>query len=325
MDLLFNKADNGNQEVKELLGFTDADLKYLDLESEIISATNEVIALIEQTTYDTAVTAYAVAAPSATQLALIHAVRYPILVQAYRQLIPSYDLRHTTSGRKNAGETHEKAPFEWQLDRDNKAHERRYYRALDDMIHYLDAKSTVWKATDTYKATFNLFIRTTKQFDDNFPIGNSRLLLLKLAPGIKKAQRRDIKPRIGQELHDNMIKDLRGETPTGFTLDKELLDRIREALVYKAMAWAIPRYSLQLFPEGTLQAYTSDRMSTKGQKPPEKSETPATAQLFNQDAQEVYTEIEEMITILNAPEPIDPDSIEPLTPYAEEEDKYLDT
>ncbi len=325
MKLLFNKNNTGDQELKELLGFLDADLKFKNLKSDIISATNDVIALIGKDAYNKAVVAYEKTSPSPEELDFIYAVRYPIAVQGYRQYAPSNDVRHTTSGRKNANEEYEKTAFEWQIDRDNKALERRYYRALDDMIIYLDENSDEWKSSYLYKVSFTLFIRTTKQFDDIFPIGNSRLLFLKLTPGIKKAQDHDIIPRIGKELSDQMLAKIKGDEVPDFTIDENLLKKIREALVYKSMAWAYPRYSVQLFPEGTLQAFSSEKMTTQGKRPPEKSEIPSVAQLFEKDAQDALLDIEEIITVLKSPEPIDPETIEPTTPYFNENDQFLTT
>ena len=321
MVLLF--TDNiGDDEMKELLGFLDADLNFKNIKSDIIEATNEVIDLIGQAMYDLAVTAYQKAIPTQADKDLIFATRYPIAIQGYRTYAPNKDLSHTTKGRVTRIEDKEQAPFEWMIERDNIAMERKYYRALDNLIKYLDVNGgDPWKATDAYKSTHNLFIRTTKDFDDYFPIGKSRLLLIKLAPGIRLTENKEIRSRLGQTLFDEMKTNLKAGQDVA---DKVLLEKIKEATVYKAMAWAMRRLSVQLFPEGVLQSFVSDRLTVKSKQVPIKSEAEGAAQNFDKDAAQVFIDIEEIITVLNYVEPVD--EIEELPyPYLDEENSFVST
>jgi hypothetical protein len=80
-----------------------------------------------------------------------------------------------------------KLPFQWMLDNDNAALEKRYYR-LDDLIKFLDRSKSRNRINDNiiYDLDQQRSIQShsnirTKEFDSVFPI-NSRLLLLKLAP-----------------------------------------------------------------------------------------------------------------------------------------------
>ena len=57
MELLFTDA-TGNVELKELLGFLDLSIPYKNIKSKIITATNDVVNLIGQATYDLAVIEY---------------------------------------------------------------------------------------------------------------------------------------------------------------------------------------------------------------------------------------------------------------------------
>ena len=318
MELLFS-SEIGQTELSNLLGFLDVDIKYEKLKSKLITATNDVITLIGQEMYDLALDHYSKPdTDTEKNTELIFNVRYPIAIQAYRKFAPHNDISHTNKGRVNRVEENEKTPFEWMIDLDNKALERSYYEALDNLIKYLDKSITSWKDTDAYEKTHNLFIRTAEQFDDFFPIGNSRLIMLKLAPGIRKCEKNEILPRIGKELFNTMKQELKDESQN---MNEELLYSIREACVYRAMAWAMQRLSVQLFPEGVLQAFISDRMTINSRKPSEKSETAATAQYFNADADGVLIDIESIITKLNTPDVV----IEPLTYEADPDNKFLST
>ncbi|NCP84522.1 MAG: hypothetical protein GW823_06420, partial [Bacteroidetes bacterium] len=197
MELLF--TDNtGTAELKDLLGFIDVNIPFKNIKGKIKTATNDIINLIGQETYDLAVVEYE--KESGADLDFIFAVRYPIAIQAYRKFAPHNDLSHTAAGRLNRLEENQKSPFQWMIDKDDDALERSYYEALDDLIKFLDLNIVSWKATDQYKLTHKLFLNNAFDFDSFFPIGNSRLLLLKLAPGIRLCENKEIKPRIGAEL-----------------------------------------------------------------------------------------------------------------------------
>jgi hypothetical protein len=305
MKLLFNTIGTaGNTELKELLGFIDADLKLKNLIPDIITATNDVIDLIGLEVYNKAVAVYESASTNEADKNLIYAVRYPIAVNAYRLFSPSNDVAHTNNGRKMKQDDGEKQAFEWMLDRDNAAHENRYYRALDDLIKFLDRSKTetessttlytIWTASEAFKATHNLFIRTVKEFDDIFPI-KSRLLLLKLAPGISDCEQYEIRPRVGTEKLNALKQALKENTPITDAPDLELIRLIRQASVAYSFAWAMPRLSVQLYPEGILQHATSTTTTTRGAKPTLKTETQEAAQAWKRSFEIVIAEIEKLM------------------------------
>jgi hypothetical protein len=305
MELLFQTTGNtGNSELKDLLGFIDADLKLKNMLPDIITATNEIIDIIGLDVYNKALDLYSNGETIEEDKPFIYAVRYPIAVNAYRLYSPSNDLAHTNNGRKMRQDDNEKQAFQWMLDADNAALEKRYYRAIDDLIKFLDRSKvsnetlttlyTIWTSSDAFKATQKLFIRTVSEFDDHFPI-NSRLLLLKLAPGIYKCEQYEILPRIGKEKFTALKTALKENTPINESKDLELIRLIREASVAYSLSWAMPRLSVQLYPEGVLQMVTSEQATTKGAKPPMMSETEAARQAFTNDANRAFIEIEKLL------------------------------
>lgn len=305
MKLLFNTTTTaGNTELKELLGFIDADLKLKNLLPDIITATNDVIDVVGIEVYNKAVIAYADGIITDENKAFIYAVRYPIAVNAYRLNAPSNDLAHTNNGRKMRQDDGEKQAFQWMIDSDNAALEKRYYRALDDLIKFLDRSKvepetaqnlyTVWTNSEAFKATHELMIRTVKEFDTVFPI-NSRLLLLKLAPGISDCEQYEIRPRVGDEKLTALRTKLKSNTALTDATDIELIRLIRKASVAYSFAWAMPRLSVQLYPEGVLQHVTSDRATTRGAKPTLKNETQEARQAWETDCKRALIEIEKLL------------------------------
>lgn len=314
MELLFTDSI-ANQELKDLLGFLDMDIPFANMKGKIKTATNDVINLIGKDTYDLAVVEYKkLDTDTNKNHDLIFAVRNPIAIQGYRKYAPHNDLSHTSQGRLNRLETNQKSPFQWMIDKDDAALERSYYEALDDLIKYLDENIAAWKTTDQYKVTHNLFINTANDFDDIFPIGNSRLLLMKLAPGQRRCENKHIKAIIGKELFAELKADP--------TTNEELVAKIKEATAYYALAWAMRRFSVQLFPEGALQAYKSDRLTTNASKPAENNEAYSVAAYFEIDAKETFAEIEQIITDMNK---ADAEPVAPMTFQSNKNDKFLNT
>ena len=77
MELLFQTTGStGNTELKELMGFIDADLKLKNLIPDLITATNDVIDLIGIEVYNKAVSAYDNGIIANENKAFIYAVRY---------------------------------------------------------------------------------------------------------------------------------------------------------------------------------------------------------------------------------------------------------
>jgi hypothetical protein len=305
MKLLFQTTGTaGNTELKGLMGFIDANLKLTNLIPDLITATNDVIDLVGIEVYDKAITLYNNGETSEGNKDFIYAIRYPIAVNAYRLYAPNNDVSHTNDGRKQRQDEGQKLPWEWMLDRDNAALEKRYYRALDDLIKFLDRSKvdtelpstiyTIWTNSEAYKKTQKLFIRTVSEFDEFFTI-QSRLLLIKLAPAISECEQYEIRPRVGIEKMNALKLALKGNTEITDATDIELIRLIRQASVSYSLAWSMTRLSVQLYPEGVLQHVTSDRATTRGAKPALKNETQEARQAFEADYKRTILAIEKLL------------------------------
>ena len=305
MKLLFNTTTSaGNSELKDQLSFIDADLKLKSLIPDIRTASKYVIDLIGKEIYDLAIAAYELESPSDEDKEFVNVIRYPIAIQAYILYAPSNDVAHTNNGRKMRQDDGEKLPFEWLLDRSDKAMEIRYYRALDEMIKFLDDTNDVelnelWKASEYYKLSRELFVYSTKIFSEVFAI-ESRLLYIKLIPGLKDCEDYHLKAIIGKEKMAALKTAINSNTEITDETDIELIRLIKRASVFHAMAWAMPRYSVNLYPEGVLQHYTSEQNSTKGTKPTLKSEPSEAKLAFTLDAEKAMKAIQDLL----APPPV---------------------
>lgn len=315
MKLLFNLTDKeiSSDELKELLGYIDADLSFKNLLPDILTSTKELRKLIGSEVYDYAYSEYSENLTDGVyendfeslDSNLVRSIRYPIAVNAYRMYAPTNDISHTNDGRFSRGGDNQKVPWQWQIDNDNKAHEKRYYRAIDDLIDLLDDSKPEgydvltdeekaetlyykWINSNSYKIVNTSIISSVDAFNKYFEI-ESRLLLIKLIPGIIECERREIIPRIGKERYNTLKSN-----PTE-SIDLELLELVRMACASYSLAWAIPRLSVSIFPEGILQYQISDRQSTVSKKPALYNENEMARQAFSETLKNTLIEIENLM------------------------------
>jgi hypothetical protein len=289
MKLLF-REENFKTQFKVLLGFVDhKGVEFKNIKADLISATKEVIQLVSKEIYELAYQYYTVVPPppiDEDKAQLLYYLQYAIAVRAYSLYVPNNDVSHTGDGRKMRNEEHEKQAFEWMIDRDNQQLEKRYYRACDILLDYLDETPfltnatpalNIWHETEAYQETTKTVIRTVKEFEEYFHI-QSRLLFLRLVPGMKAAEREYV-PVITRTVFETIKAKYHKKE---FLTDKEekTIDLIKQISTYYAMAWAVTRYNVTLFPEGVLQSYIGDRMSTQARKPSMMSDVDAAAEKF---------------------------------------------
>jgi hypothetical protein len=309
MKLLIDKI-TASDELKENLGFLDADIKYENIRPDLITATNEVIELIGKNVYDYIADKYPITLPIDDEdqdQNLVRACQYPIFARAYNLYAPSNDLSHTNDGRKMRNEEHEKMAFEWMINADNEAQEKRYYRALDDLIKLLDNSEiedeteetiyTIWTSSNEYKATQSLFIRNIKQFS-KYAVIDSPYLFIKLCPGIDECETDEIIPRIGITKFNELKTKLQENTPITDAKDLQLLDLIRRACANYAYAYGIERFSVSLLPDSVVQKYSSDRNTIKGSAPSLKMEPQAAIQAYRNTFEKTCIKIEELLKVV---------------------------
>lgn len=328
--LLFNteNEDISSDEIKELLGFTDADISFKNLLSDFITSTKEVTKIIGKEVYEYVYDKYESGVDEGVFLYdlqdfdsfLVRQTRYPIAIKAYSLFAPTNDLTHTNDGRTVRSGENTKSPWQWQIDEDNKAQQKRFYKAIDHLIELLDDSmpevyedlsteekaETVyhkWINSDSYKRIKSLLLNSVDDFNQAFVIESS-LLLLMLSPGIEECERVEILSRIGAE----KLASLKEAAPTDDE-DIELLRLIKRACAYYSLAWAIPRLSVTIFPEGVLQYQISDRQSTVSKKPAIANEHEMARQAFAISAQNALTAIEDLlkppVVAPDVPTPID--------------------
>lgn len=320
MKLLIREAE-ASRELKSVLGFLDADIKYKNIRPDVVTATYDIIDLISKNVYDFIADKYPITGDindEDVNQNLIRAAQNAIFSKAYMLYAPNNDLAHTADGRKMRNEEHEKSAFQWMIDADNEAQEKRYYRALDDLIRLLDSTKTeaetaetiwtIWTSSDEYKFSQKLFLRNSKQFDKHLVI-ESPYLFIKLCPGIEECEANEILPRIGIDKFNGLKTALIAGTLIDNVSDIKLMNLIQKACVNYAFAWGIERFSVALLPDSVVQKYTSDRQTIKASAPAKKMEPQAAIGAYMESFRKCARDIE----VLMKPAPISLDSL-PTTP-----------
>ena len=293
--MLFNKSENGIDELKTLTGFmyaynnfenisTDIELAQEDLE-RIIGA--EVMELAEdhynsedyqQPTEEpeepeiptTTLEGEEEETPTPTNellTSLVKHIQLPIAYHAIHSFSQNTDISHEDSGRKvKIDAEREKLPWEWMLEKDEKAILKKAYRTTDRLISFLDKHIEYfpeWAESDARSNIKGQFISSVDDFI--YPIDNSRRFLIIIRPFIDEAERKHIRPVLGDTLYQEIKTALSSEE--GYTDTNGLLPLVRVPLSLFAMSIAVDRLALQVLPEGVYQSLISDRLTQNAKQP----------------------------------------------------------
>lgn len=310
MKFLFNieNPDQGSEELKDILGFIDATVTIDDMKTEIEDASLELRKIIGKPTYDFLVEKYEEYRTEDDDYgdeeirSMIRKGQAVVGNHALMMYAPKADLAFTNNGRLMRSDEHHKSPFEWMIERYDEKLERAYYSQIDYLIELLDENNPTisasdpktWKETDSYKNSFDVLFRTTEEFNEYFRI-DSRYLLMKLAPGIKKVKREEIVPRLTQETLDQYLDALKEGDPVP---NESVLKEIKTTCAYLSLSWAIHRMSATLFPEGVMTIYLQGRNSMRQGAvgtAPQQGEVGVLTQLFQEDGNAALKRLEDLL------------------------------
>lgn len=256
MKLLFNNTTD----LKELLGFLDADLTFDNFKTDLQHATSDVIKLIGKDTYNKIEAHFSLATPfevgangiTEEQMDdLVAKAQLPIALFANLAIESNTDLSHTNSGRTVKVSDQERQPWEWQIDKDNAAQRRRAYKALDLLIEELDElKLDEWTLSDEYLASKEYFIHTVDLFEAVYPINKSRQLYLRLIPFMADVEEEFIFPVIGALRFDALKEKILDDDL--LAADKILLKKINKVIGYMVLADSYKALPVEMFPDAVI-------------------------------------------------------------------------
>lgn len=259
--MIFNRNNNGAEELRDLTGNYYANNEFNKIKSDIKVATYHLCKIVGDAVYARALQAYINQEASGTdegQIAdvakFVELVQRPIAIMATLQMYRKNDVSHEDSGRKVvvASDGTDKIPWEWQLDRDDAIHMEEYYQAVEQLIDYLNkTQLKEWMESEPKRLADTLLIRSGREFDKYFPIQSSERMYLLLVGFIREVQIRHIRPAYGADKWDALLKER--STP-----ESEVRFAACKATALLSMSLALLRMPLQLIPGGVVRNYMSE-------------------------------------------------------------------
>jgi hypothetical protein len=261
--MIFNKDDNGTEELFEVTGSYWRTNDFSVIRSEIESASTAVRSQIGDALFDRAETHYKSedfdTADDGINTGLVRKVQVAVATLAMYRYFQQV-LSHEDGGRvlKINSET-EKNPWAWQLERDDQALLDRHYRALDELFIFVERnKITEWEQSRIFKDRKACLVGDIDAFQRVFPIEDSHRMFHLLVPFMLEAQERYVLPVVGKEGYDAMV--------AGGELSTELVSQLSAARRYiplLSVITAVRRMSVKVLPTAIVRRFV-DSFQGKG-------------------------------------------------------------
>lgn len=239
--MLFDKVQNGSEELNSLTGQWFASTPFYLIRTEIDFAAQELGSVVGSEVVEAAEKAYL----GGTDPDFVDAVRLPVAFRAIARYAQLSGVSHEGTGRKVKMDDNEKMPFEWMIDRDDRAMLDRYYRALDALYRYLEKNEVAsWISSPMRALTGRCIVRDLNEFERFYPVDGSQYAWHLFVPLIVDAQENVVEPFVGAEIWERILAADGSDDATALRL------RSRAALlaVLIALVTAARRWSLDILP-----------------------------------------------------------------------------
>lgn len=273
--------------LKQTISFWLASNDFATIAQDMLLARERLTLNIGPAVYAQALATYT--ADNDTTDPLVEHIRLPLALFAYLSYSANRDVSHEDRGRKLSLSKDEKIPFEWMLERDERALENKAFAAVDRLIAYLDASTIEAWHTSAFKlASRKLLVSTTAIFDSMYPINASGRFYYTILPYINDAERNRIRPVLGAEAYSTLKMQYANADPA---IDTDLVEMCQRATVYFAMATAVARLPLSVIPEGVVRQFSSQSGTTRASRAAEQTEIDRLVAELKADGEQTLTDI----------------------------------
>ena len=266
------------------------------------------------------------------------AIAYRCTYNYYQTNITS----HEDAGRKvKIDPENEKLPWEWMLDRDDRAQIKRINQTSDRLVDFLeDNKINEWFESTQRKASRNLFVNTPELFHEAYPIDMSTRFFYSTTAFNAEIQNKHIRKALGAE-YQNLLDYFQAFAGTDYPYGAEgsgsasgglpgevevneyyedLLQQVQKVIPMLTMDIAYKRLSLQALPDGVVQKFNSQFQSRSSSQPVMIDVIAKHCRLLREDADRYLDDIKR---IIHANDPEATDHL--LLPNNEESNKFFRT
>lgn len=239
--MLFDKVQNGSEELNSLTGQWFASTPYYLIRTEIDFAAQELGSIVGQEVVEAAEKAYL----DGSDADFVDAVRLPVAFRAIAHYAQLSGVSHEGTGRKVKMDDNEKMPFEWMIDRDDRAMLDRYYRALDALYRYLEKNEVPsWMSSPVRELSARCIVRSIGEFERFYPVDGSQYAWHLFVPLIVDAQESVVEPFVGEEVWERIL----AAPDSGDATALRLRSRAALLAVLTALVTAARRWSLDVLP-----------------------------------------------------------------------------
>lgn len=246
MGKLFNKDNNGPAEIQRLTGIYHASNDYSVIETEIADAMRTVAMLISKSVMDKACAAYE--SGDSESADLVKAVQLPVAILAVSHYSKNNLVSHEDSGSKVKKDENETIPFEWMIDRDERAQRERYYRAMDALYAFLEGNGVQeWMESAEKKKIQASVVKTIQDFERIYPVDGSYYVYFMLQNLVIERQPAILR-MVGSDLWAKILSGTTEEGDPDKEKVKAMIPLCQRYGVLSAIIQAVRRWSLEVFP-----------------------------------------------------------------------------
>lgn len=214
----------------------------------------EVASVIGNALYDALVSAYGTGALPITEERSAKLLPFAQKIIANLAIAEAMDVAQvqiSESGVQRLEKEDEKTAYHYQKLEAQAALRRAGYAAQEAMLDFLEQNADdypEYKASTAYQQAQELFISSTRQFDQQYNINGSARTYRALMPLMQRAEQLQVRPTLGDALFAEMKERQKLNTLTAD--DKILLVYIRLAVAHLTIADAVHELNLEVTPSG---------------------------------------------------------------------------
>lgn len=282
--MLFNKNNKGSEELQQITGIFHAESAYSVISPEIDDAARMVAQTVGVAVVAEAEEAYESGDESKQEL--VRAVQLPVAILAILRLSKTNLVTHDDRGAKLKLDADEKIPFEWMIDRDERAMTEKYYRSLDALYSYLISSENESFANFIYNHSL-LFsiVKTLPDFERVYPIEGSFYVFYMLQNLVVECQGKARK-LIGEEKWSGLFD----------AGNEELLRVCQRHAILSAIVTAVERWSLEVFPLSIARRFAPSYQGNRSSNSATESEMLSYVKKLNSQIAAAENEIAELLS-----------------------------